>query len=406
MNNIFKKLSILTLAELGEKAIIFLLFIYMGRVLTPKDFGYLNYILAVVSYFIIFIDLGLPQLATREIASNNNKISLQLLQIISLTKFVLFIIIAIFWNLFVFYTQDGYINIGLFMNLYLLSRVFDIYWFLQGLQKFETIAKLKLIKSLILSSSFIILYLYPKVSNYLIILIISLLIPFVLYVLKHNLTPYIFNKKINFLLVNRKRIKVFIFKSLPLVASTFLILMYYNLDSILIKHYLGLDYVAKYNAAYKIIFAFIVVRSIFTSVIFPRISKDKLKWNEGRIFLSMGVFIALCIFMIGFFFSKELLYIAYGNKYLDSANVFFILSITASILWINLFFPIFFIAIKKDTFYMKVHIMTALLNLVGNIVLIPLYGIEGAAIATLVADLVSLFIFSFFYFKGKAHALH
>jgi O-antigen/teichoic acid export membrane protein len=100
-------------------------------------------------------------------------------------------------------------------------------------------------------------------------------------------------------------------------------------------------------------------------------------------------------------FSEGLLSLAYGEKYLTSSRVFVILSMTASVLWINLFFPIFFIAVKRDIFYMKVHIVTAVLNLGGNIWLIPLYGIEGAAMATLIADVASLIIFGVSYYRIK-----
>lgn len=396
---LFKNLSLVTLSELIEKAVIFLLFIYMGRILSPIDFGYINYILALLSYFVIFIDLGLPQLSTREVASHI-RLDKKILKIVISVKIFLFIIVAIIWATYVLCCQREYLDIAMFMEFYLFSRVVDMFWYFQAKQQFVIIAKIKLAKSVILAISFILLLLVPSYKTYLIVLTVSLLLPFIYWIIKLDIVS-IFSIKavLKIWKTKRETIQIFIVKSLPLIVSTFLILMYYNLDTILIKYFMDYESVARYNAAYKIVFAFIVVRSVFTSVIFPRMAEKKVNWREGKLFATIGVGVAVLITLFMYYFSGTILSIAYGEKYIDSEHVLFILSLTASVLWINLFYPTFFIAVKREKFYMKVHIITALINLVGNILLIPLYGIEGAAFSTLLADITSLMIFGSAYYK-------
>jgi len=398
MLSIVKNLSVVTLSELFEKAIIFLLFIYMGRILPVAEFGYLNYLLATLSYFVIFIDLGLPQLATREVASNGT-IHKKLFQAIVSIKIVLFMLVGVIWATFSFLYFKEHLGLALFMELYLFARVIDIFWYLQAHHDFTTIAKLKTVKSLLLVSACLVLNFFPSYQTYLYMLVLSLTVPFIYWLFRHNLVAILSPKHIiSYITKHRLRMKILLIRSMPLAASTFLILLYYNLDTVLIKYYLGYEEVARYNAAYKLIFAFIVVRSVFTSVIFPRISQKHLAWSEGKIFALIGLGVAVAIAMFSYLFSDIVLELAYGEKYIDASSVFAILSLTASVLWINLFYPIFFIAIKKERFYLKVHIFTALINLLGNIFLIPKYGIEGAAYATLCADVVSLSIFGFFYY--------
>ena len=396
---LLKNLSLVTLSELIEKAVIFSLFIYMGRVLSPTDFGYLNYILALLSYFVIFIDLGLPQLSTREVASHPG-LDLKILKIVAAVKMLLFVLVGALWAAYVSCCQREHLGIALFMELYLFSRVVDIFWYLQAKQQFGVIAKIKLAKSTILALSFIILLAIPSYKTYLTLLTASLLLPFLYWIIRLGIvSPFSIKTAVNTLQTKEYAVRIFIVKSLPLIVSTFLILMYYNLDTILIKYFMDYEAVARYNAAYKIVFAFIVVRSVFTSVIFPRMAEKRLDWSEGRLFAMIGVGVAALITLFMYYFSATMLSIAYGDKYLDSEHVLFILSLTASVLWVNLFYPTFFIAIKRENFYMKVHIVTALLNLVGNIVLIPKYGIEGAAFSTLMADVASSIIFGFSYYK-------
>lgn len=396
---LFKNLSLATLSELIEKAVIFSLFIYMGRVLSPADFGYLNYILALLSYFVIFIDLGLPQLSTREVASHPT-LDKKILEVVTAVKISLFLVVGVVWAVYVICCQKEHFGIALFMELYLFSRVVDLFWYLQAKQQFDVIAKIKLTKSTILVLSFILLLVVPSYKTYLVILTASLLLPFTYWIIRLNIIAA-FSIKTTIMTLQEKwyTVRVFITKSLPLIVSTFLILMYYNLDTILIKYFMDYEAVARYNAAYKIVFAFIVVRSVFTSVIFPRMAEKKLEWNEGKLFAMVGMGVAVLIALFMYYFSGMILSAAYGDKYLDSEHVLFILSLTASVLWVNLFYPTFFIAIKREKFYMNVHIVTALINLVGNILLIPVYGIEGAAFSTLLADITSLIIFGSVYYK-------
>jgi len=398
MKQIIKNVSVLALSTLIEKVVIFVLYIYLGRVLSPEAYGYLSYILAVSAYFVLLVEVGLPKLGVREVAAHPG-LSLPLFQTITGLKLTLFLVVSLMWVLYIGFSSEPYRWIALLLIGYFFARAIDLQWLLQAQQQFTTIALLRIMKAAILLVSLVVLYFSPTLVAYLLLFVSAALIPTVWYAYRAGLWrrfKYLKQRVISkeYLL----RSKTLFYKSLPLTASSFLVLMYYNLDTILIRYFLDLEAVARYTAAYKLVFAFIVARNLLHSIVFPRISKAKFEWKEGRHFFIFSLFVAVVIVLIAWFFSEEILQFAYQDKYLSSVNVFVILSLTASVLWLNLFFPVFFIAIKREYFYLKVQLFTTMLNVVANIWLIPIYGIEGAAWATLMADIVSLVIFGISYY--------
>jgi O-antigen/teichoic acid export membrane protein len=62
------------------------------------------------------------------------------------------------------------------------------------------------------------------------------------------------------------------------------------------------------------------------------------------------------------------------------------------------------ISLEKKTFlFARLAWLTALVNIIGNLLLIPLYGATGAAIATLISFLV--LTSSYLYFTQRLHSL-
>lgn len=397
MKKIAKNFSWVAFAALIEKAVVFFLYIYLGRLIEPEAYGYLNYILAVASYFVIFIEMGLPRLGIREVASNT-QLAWPLYRIVTQIKFLLFLSVSVVWIVYIVYSDETYRSVGLVLTFYLFARVIDVQWVIEAEQHFKTVAKLKYIKIAVLLVSLLVLKLTSNLFIYTLFFVAAAMLPTIWYLARQKAFLRGLLAKQRYKKIHIGRMRVLFRKSLPLTASSFLILMYYNLDTVLIRYFMDLEAVAQYTAAYKLVFAFIIARNLLNSVVFPRISRAKMNWHEDKYLWVLSLAAATAVGLIGYFFASDILYLAYGEKYLSSAKVFWILSLTASMLWLNLFFPSFFIAIKKEYFYLKVQLFATMINLVANVVLIPRYGIEGAAWATLMADIVSLVVFGGSYY--------
>jgi O-antigen/teichoic acid export membrane protein len=396
----------MTATELIEKLSVFLVYLYLGRILSKEDFGYLNYIMAIVSYLHILIDLGLPKLAARELAAHPS-LAYPLYRTVLMIRLGLFLIAVAMWIVFVATTQTDHLAIGLLLIVYLFARVPDLFWFLQGQQRFDLLGRMKLIKSMIVILGVGFLWQAPYAQTYIVFVVLAALAPSVWYWTRLRMYGAVLDRaRLSFLRTNPKRMMVLMRRALPLVASSFLILMYYNFDTVMIGLLSDMTEVARYNAAYKLAFAFIVMRNLTQTVLFPRIAKAKTHWNEGQKVWMLSLVIAMGIVGISWWIGSDILQWAYGTKYTDATEVFFILSLSAALLWLNLFFPTYFIAIKREMFYLKVHAIAVGVNIVGNVLWIPRWGVEGAAWATVFADAVSFGIFASAYLhqRYRGHA--
>src|SRR5687767_11886190 len=79
-----KNFLLLVVGELGAKLFGFVAFAYMARVLGPKEFGQLEFALAVIFFLTLLVDCGLSAYGAREIAKDEVAIKRYTLHIIVL----------------------------------------------------------------------------------------------------------------------------------------------------------------------------------------------------------------------------------------------------------------------------------------------------------------------------------
>jgi O-antigen/teichoic acid export membrane protein len=85
-------------------------------------------------------------------------------------------------------------------------------------------------------------------------------------------------------------------------------------------------------------------------------------------------------------FSRPLLDVIYGSEYSAGWPSLSILMVAAVLAWINGPSGTIFIALKKQHIYMWATLLSVLVNIVGNVLLIPLMGAIGAAISTVLTE--------------------
>ena len=109
---------------------------YVNRILGANTIGSVEYINAIINYFLMFSALGIPIYGIREIAKNRNnekekiKILSELLIILSITTFVGYILLGLlfsFTNLFV-----GYEDLFIIFSTLIFMTNFGAEWFFQG----------------------------------------------------------------------------------------------------------------------------------------------------------------------------------------------------------------------------------------------------------------------------------
>lgn len=123
---------------------------YVSRVLGPGNIGIQSYTDSIVSYFVLFATCGLNMYGQREIAYHNSSVAekSRIFWEVVINKFVLTVFAIICYLEFVSQTTE-YRLVFMWQMITLISCIFDISWYYQGIQDFKSIVKRNVVVKLI-----------------------------------------------------------------------------------------------------------------------------------------------------------------------------------------------------------------------------------------------------------------
>lgn len=202
-------------------------------------------------------------------------------------------------------------------------------------------------------------------------------------------------KKVYFGLTRKPEIRKHIGPMVTLFSNSLAIKIYLLADVTILGIYMADQYVGYYTAASKVYTAIKEMINAMILVTVPRFSyylarheADKYEASYHKVINGVGTLIAPCV--VGLIFqAKNILYYLGGKEYVAGTNALRILSI-AMIFAVGgcLFSYSVLIPNKQEKFFLKATVASAVANIVLNILLIPILGIEAAALTTLVSEIM------------------
>jgi O-antigen/teichoic acid export membrane protein len=187
--------------------------------------------------------------------------------------------------------------------------------------------------------------------------------------------------------------------SFPLMINHLLATIFFRIDILLLKPLKGDTVVGYYGAALKYIDGLIVIPSFFTMAIFPLMSRYATSARESLLrayILSLRLLLMLALpVAIGTpFIARELILILGGGEYLPHSMIalqlligFFPLSC------INQVTQYVLIALDKQRFLTKAFIIGVAFNLTANLIFIPMYSYQAAAVIAILSEIALLIPF-------------
>ena len=239
---------------------------------------------------------------------------------------------------------------------------------------------------------------------------LSFLIPSLLLIKKKEI--FFFNSQMK---IDKSLIKRWIKFGIPLSVWSSLGLLLSFLDRYFINKYYNLESLGIYSSLSELsikIFSLFIFP--FTLAIHPRITK---KWNENKKndaieLIKLSIMAVVVVLLLSTFFllkfDKELfkiITIFIPIKGLENANLLFPLFITG-IIWQLSFFTQKLIELKENTYLMIIFIfISVLINIAGNTIYLPKYGIIATSYASMISSLSYCFL-TFVYFLLKKNTEH
>jgi len=161
-------------------------------------------------------------------------------------------------------------------------------------------------------------------------------------------------------------------------------------DSALIKQFIGVEQLAFYALAYKIYGnliqpAYFLVNSIFPLMSDKKTNKKSLFWKSSGLML-VGI---LLIFPLIFILAPWIINVLAGVSFEPSVMILRILLVAMVFAYISHLVGFTVIARGGQKQILKIGIVSLLVNVVGNLIFIPSFGIVGAAWTTVVTEAVA-----------------
>ena len=304
---------------------------YITRVLGPENLGKVEYVNSIITYFMLFTVLGIPNYGIREVAKYRDnekalsKVVIELLIIILTTTIIGYLILIYF-----LYINKSFLEIKdiiLVMSINILCNNIGVEWFYQGIENQLYITKRFIIVRIL---TLIAMFLFIKSKeNYLIYAFILVMMQSGSNILNFiNLRKYINFRDIKF---SNLEIWKHIKPILVIFSATVATAIYLQLDSIMIGN-VNKEAVGIYIVPNKLIRMMLVVITALGSVLLPRITnclKNK-DYNNYNIYINNSLnyilFVSIPFVVSTFLLADDIIYIMAGSQFKDSVLTMRILS--------------------------------------------------------------------------------
>lgn len=375
---------------------------YISRVLGKNGMGLYGYTFSIAHYFVLFCMLGVLNYGNREISmTTGDKPCLSekfwhiyLNQLIfgigSLVVYVLITHLLVHDNRFIYDIQA----------LYIVSGILDISWFYFGIEKFKITTAISSANKLFTT---IFIFVFVKDSSdvwvYTLILAGGSLLNNICYWLLLN--KNIIKIKIDYKKVF-KHLKPLLLLFIPVVAIN----VYKYIDKIMLGAMQNVADVGIFEAAEKLTNLPVCFITAIGTVMLPRIS-NMIGSNDiinvrryNKISLNLVMLLASGMTFGLASISPIFVPLFYGESFSSASVVLeYLCPCILFVSWANVIRTQFLLPNRKDTIFCASVIAGAIINVISNLFLIPIYGAVGAAISTLIAEISVCLVQSFVAYR-------
>lgn len=363
---------------------------YLARVLGPKGVGINSYTNSIVQYFILFGSIGVNLYGNRQVAfvrDDKAKLTNTFYDIFIMR--VLTVLIASFaFVVFISFSKEYKIYYwAQFISL--IAAAFDISWFFMGIENFSiTVLRNFIVKILTLLSIFIFVKTSDDLFKYIMILSLSLLLGNI--VLFPSLSKYINRFRFRGLHISIHFLPSFLL-FIPQIATQ----IYVVLNKTMLGSMVSVQSAGYFDQSDKIIKMLLAIVTATGTVMLPHVASafargksNKIKellYSSFSFVTSISVPLTFGLFVV----ANKFVPLFFTFKFKEVVPIMMIESVVILLIaWSNAIGMQYLLPTNQNKSYTISVIFGAVVNLIGNIPLILLWGAAGAAVATVLSELV------------------
>jgi len=395
---IFRNFSFLTIGKMLGDAFTFILFVVLSRAFGQAGIGQYSFAMAVTGFFVVFADFGLYNFSIKEISQRTDLPEEYYGRIFSLRLILAVGVLALLLLLLPFFSVPRETKliitlIGAYQVMYTLVNGFAAVFVarenmhLAGLLE----ASLRMVNALggiavvILGGSLVIaLSVLPTIT-------------FVYIFVAYGMVTKKYGRPR--LVISWSYLTRTLRAAIPYALFIFLRQLSTRADIVFLGFFLGAAAAGTYNAAYRLLFLLMLLSGLAGLTLFPVASKlyvHSRKELQALYHKSLNLMIlialptasGLCLV------APDLINLIFGKAFAESAMVLRYLSWLVLLAFPKSIMGIFLTSCDRQVERTRGQWTAAWVNVLGNVVLIPIIGIKGAAIATLISETILVVIFA------------
>ena len=366
-------------------------FRYVSRILMPEGMGKVNFAMSLIAYFVLISGVGISTYGIRETAKlrhDKEKLS-KLVQELFIINMIATVITYLLFLIYMLIPGDFNNNkeILIIMSTTILFTTIGVEWLYNGLEEYSYIT----IRSIAIQCiSLVLLFIVVKTKgdyiNYSMLLVFSSV--------GSNVLNFLHARKY----INFKKYKDYEFKRhlkpmAIMYAMNITGAIYLNLDAVMLEYMHGDVAVGLYTAAMKINKIVLAVVMSMGTVLMPRLSycfnsgqKEKFNVLVGKS-LDLMLIIALPSIVGLSLLSNEIILFISGKDFIAATLAMKILNPIILIIALSHLIGIqILVCVGKERYTLYSFGAGAVASFLLNLILIPKFSYNGAAVATLVAE--------------------
>ena len=379
--------------------------IYIVRYLGPEKYGLLSYTMSFVWLFSAFLDLGHREIIVRELVlyPEQRNVILGSAILLRLSGAVFLVSgVAVGLQLVDNDEQTSLMIVIIALGMAFQSwELIDYYFQSQVQSKYTAWAQTVQLIVASLIKIYLIIWQAP--------LIYFAAIFSLEYVITAALFLLIYKWKVGSFPIrncNLKYAKQILKNSFPLLLTGTAILIYMKIDQVMLKELVGTETVGTYAAAVKLCEVWYHIPVIIAVSLYPAIIgvKDKdpaLYHAQLQKLYTLLVWVAIALAIPITFMADWIIYIFYGNEYIESAIILKIYVWAGIFVSMSLANNKWMVIENFQNYILLTTILGMSSNIICNVILIPSYGAPGAAVATLISYGIGSYLSLFFFPKVR-----
>lgn len=392
MNKVAKNAFWIIICKIIQGLMLVISNVLVTRYLGPSKYGILTYASALVSFISPLIALGINEVLVKEFISYPDKAGVMLGTSIFLSSIssVLSIIIIILFSLCV--GNNDIVTI-IFCMIFSCSLLFYPFEHIKYLFQAKYLSKYASLSVMIAS-------LVASLYKMLLIICESNIIPFALAsIIEMMLSTLLYfgflKAKIGTSIsISLSYAKSILSKSKYYIFSAMLVTIFAQTDKIMLKlmrgeHATGLYGAATYCAEMTIFVFGAIIDSFRPYILEGKEHSNALFEKRITMLYSIIIYLSIAQSIILTCFSKYIILILFGQGYTDSSTTLSLASCFMIFAYIGAVRNIWILANCKQKYLWLINLIGAITNIILNSILIPVWDIEGAAIASLITNVIT-----------------